>query len=169
MDHIYRGYETLNNLEISIAKHLGKVRYQENLKKGTVDKQVGNQDPELIHIQGTAAELSYCKRANCYPDLTNYVRKGGIDCIYYEHTIDVKHNRWDEKQNQKIKTYLVVPPHKNEEDRETATYYVLMVGEKLGTYRFAGFIKADILLVPERLKDWFGHGECYAMHESELN
>lgn len=147
---------TLNNAEMSIANYFGKLRYENARSKGIIDRRMA--PPKMtnyeIDLEGFAAEMAFCKIANCYPDLDNRV-DNGYDCVWQGRKVDVKTTRY--------KTGKLLATLK---DNKNADLYVLMIGE-FPTYRLAGVIEASEFLVERNIRD-LGRGRGYCLEQKYL-
>lgn len=147
---------TLNEAEQKLAVYLAKQRHAKARANGKPDKQIGPQSSHETDLQGIGAEIAFCRMNNIYPD-TEVGHTPDADCIMADgKTVDVKATK---HQN----GHLLVARWKQP---GAVGLYALMVGE-FPTYRMAGVMPSDELLVDDRLKD-FGHGKGFAASQKEL-
>ncbi len=117
---------TLVDTEISVAKHIAKLRTERSRGKTTT---YGKKTQLQLDIDAFGAELAFCKMFNLYPDLTTFARKRGPDCYWSDgKKVDVKQSSFKDGD-------LIVSKHKKVED---ADIYVLMYGV-MPTYTYKGW------------------------------
>ena len=150
----------LTEAEQFVAKYVGKLRYANARKKGTLDQKKGGQSCEATDREGFAAELLFARIFNLYPDLSGVV--GDADGVTRRgRTYDVKVTKYENG-------LLLAGLHKK---NKPCDFYVLFTGE-FPRYRLAGFGDKESLLVEEQiknLKDKNGKkmGDCYAMSQDD--
>lgn len=145
----------LTEAEQFVAKYVGKLRYANARKKGTLDQKKGGQSCEATDREGFAGELLFARIFNLYPDLSGVV--GDADGVTRSGcTYDVKATVHEDG-------HLIAGLHKK---KKPCDFYVLFIG-KFPRYRIAGFGKRESLLKEAKIKD-FGSGPVYAMNQFEL-
>jgi len=147
----------LTDPEIRIVKWIAQHRQQANRAAGVVDLKVGPQKSELSEVLGFGGEVAFAKLFNVYPDFEIGPRRGSADCLRFGERVDVKTTTYPHGR-------LIAVSRKRE---LAADVYALMVVE-WPTYRFAGFARADELLVPARVVD-LGHGDTFAAEQEMLS
>lgn len=146
----------LSKFEIRTAKALGKSRTLANQVMGVTEQKVGPQDGAEITIQGTGAEIAFCKAQNIYPDLQDE-DWSDVDCVLpCGATVDIKHTERENGQ-------LLVRPNKI---AKQCDLYVLVIGS-LPIYRIAGGIRAEVLFQETNIKN-LGYGDTYAIDQESL-
>ena len=146
----------LNEVEQRLATYVAKLRYLGARENGRPNMKIGGQSNELTDLEGIGAEIAFCKLANVYPDL-NVKHLRDEDCYTHNgYAIDVKSTTYE---NGRLLAVRWKKP-------DNIDFYALMVG-KFPKYRLSGFMRAEDLLKPERLKD-FGHGLGYAADQDQL-
>jgi len=147
---------TLNETEQRLATYVAKMRYSSAREQGITNMKVGDQSNELTDLEGTGAELAFCKVANVYPDLA-VTRSNDEDCYTRNgYAIDVKSTTYESGRLLAVKWKKL----------DKVDFYALMVG-KFPNYRLAGFMRAEDLLKPEMVRD-LGHGPTYAADQNQL-
>jgi len=149
---------TLNECEQKIAKHLAISRNRNARSKGKPNTKMGNQSDEETDLEGIAGELVVCKVLNLYPDTEIDL----IDLPKYD-LLTAKGSRVDVKTTKYKHGRMLATKKKNVDDCDV---YVLVVGS-FPSYRIAGWCWATELLREANLID-LGHGEGYALNQSEL-
>ena len=146
---------TLNEIEIRLAKCVGKKRFELARKKGRANLRVGGQSDYETDLNGAAGEIAFCKAMNVYPNLI----VGEIDeydADIPEGTVDVKTTKY---RNGRL---LAVRSKKMRQ----ADLYALLTG-KIPHFRFIGMAKGSELFKDENIKD-LGRGPGYVLDQSEL-
>jgi hypothetical protein len=150
---------TLNDIEQVVAQQLAEKRMKVSADVGAVEYKVTEQDSSLINLEGVAAEIAFCKWANCYPDLSG-------DSFADADAVTRKGNKVDVKSSRTNMHGLIVSPRKK---CKPADVYVLMVGH-FPTYRCAGYATKDEVFQPENLSDPGGRGKpAYVLSEKMLH
>lgn len=141
---------TLGYDEIQFCQLMGRMRQLVNMNAGTVDRQVGKNDPAEINVIGFAAEYAFAKKFNTFPDLTMKARSGSPDGIINGVRYDVKatiNEGYDLlctlKENTEVDIYIHA--------------YVCFP-----RIEFEGFAFSHELRREENIKDW-GHGPTYSL------
>ena len=80
---------TLNDGEYRCGKHIGRLRYDWNRKKGNEGYMQQPVNPLEKEKQSMLGEIAFCKIFNIYPDLA-YDEPKPYDAILHGHTINVK-------------------------------------------------------------------------------
>lgn len=147
---------TLNNFEVDLVKFLCKKINQDGIERKDLSV---SKDPEIM-LNGFCGELAFCKLFNCYPDLTveAYSAKIGTDkgdVFLFGRTIDVKTSKYQSAR-------LVVEKNK----KINGDYFALMTG-CFPSFEFKGMIRQDLVIRPERLKDFHGN-ISYVVEQNEL-
>ena len=146
----------LTDAERRIARWTGRMRNDACIKAGVKDLKFAA-DGEQIHIDGFGAELAFCKLINVYPDFNIQPRQGGPDCVWLNHTVDVKTTRYP-------KGKLIACLRKLD---LAADCYALMLMVDDGQYRYVGIARGADLLRPERVTD-LGYGDTYGIPQDEV-
>lgn len=146
---------SLSPIEQKIVEYIAKHRTDNNKKAGT-HSNFNNDDPYKIDINGFGAEMAFCKLTNTYPDFTTEVRKGGVDCVYKGHRVDVK---WTGLKNPKL---LIKKEHKV---KGMVDVYVLMIG-KYPNFEVLGFATDDEVF--NALITNYGYGDNYTIDPQDL-
>jgi hypothetical protein len=147
----------LTDSEMFICRTLGVMRRSEAMNK-VKDQQMGKNDTWSIDIDGMVGEFCVAKYLNVCPDLTISVRKGGSDLISRQNkTIDVKTTRYkDGRLLATLKKY-----------EDACQIYILVIVDDFGG-DIVGWASHEELC-NERNKTNLGHGEGYALEQSQLN
>lgn len=147
----------LNEAEQRLAQFVAKKRYAAAREQNIENSRMGDQSDEDTDLNGVGAEIAWCKMNNVYPDLdVSGPVKGPDGMTRTGVRVDVKGTKYPNG-------HLLAVRWKGQGEVDV---YCLMVGE-LPRYRCAGYMVAEELLRPERLKD-FGHGPGYAASQDEL-
>lgn len=150
---------TLNDDEVKICKYIGKKRYEAARKNGVKDRKIGNQDNDFMDANGFGGEFAFCKMFNLMPDFFIKQPNSGLpeyDAVFsFGIKVDVKTTPYDFGR-------LLVAKWKSGD----VDLYALMTG-LLPTFTFRGFATKELALDKGNLR-CFGHGEGYALEQSEL-
>src|SRR5262252_4238780 len=85
---------TLNNVEQSLARFIGRERSSSNREAGVTNGRRGPQSDAETDLDGIGAELAFCHLFNVYPDLSINPRRGGADATWIGWKVDVKATRY---------------------------------------------------------------------------
>ena len=152
----------LNPEELRVVKFIGKAR-RDNTQKYNTDKQISDQDPYLLDIDGFMGEFIVAKAFNLMPDFELTKKKKHFDLIDGDGLkVDVKSSRID---NIKLR---VAEYH----DKSPCDIYVLCIVDDLGgdirCWGAWNFIKNNAY--KEQFNDRFGKiSTCYAISQHLLN
>lgn len=151
----------LTYTEQLICKVIAKLRFENNRNVGIKNSKIGPQSNEETDLEGIAAEFSFCKLFNLFPDFsvhtrssTGYTDNGDVT-LSNGKTVDVKATKYTSGR------LLAVPWKKPKTD-----YMALMVGT-FPNYVYKGVIESKELIKDERLGD-LGHGKTYIAEQHEL-
>lgn len=147
---------TLSDGEQRIARFLARERFTRARDAGIENRRMGPQSDEQTDLEGIGAEMAYCKMVNVWPDLSYGHRPDADALLPNGESVDVKATRWKTGR-------LIVALWKR---NKAPDRYVLMVGE-FPTYRYAGEIEAENIMIEDNIKD-LGHGPVYALPQSAL-
>ncbi len=147
---------TLNELEIAIAKHLAKSRYEHARSNGIVDRKMGDQSNWETDLEGVASEIAFCKMSNLYPDL-NIGLDRDYDCVYNGKKVDVKATKYKTGK-------LLATLKKKDSDIDI---FVLLIGE-CPKYKFVGWATKEELISEENIGN-LGKGRGYILEQRRLH
>ena len=148
----------LNEVEIKLAKYIGKARYENARNNNITDQKMGDQSCGFVDINGMGGELAACRAFNRYPDLTIVAADmlPGFDFIHGKKKVDVKTTEYKSgKLLATMKTKVTA-----------ADVYLLVVGT-LPEYDVIGWIAADDLIREENIGD-LGKGLGYMVDQDRL-
>lgn len=123
---------------------------------GVKDAKMGPQSGQEIDQDGILGELAFCQLMNVWPDLGMTSRSGSYDCVVKGKRVDIKTTR---HMNGRLLCRL--------KDNPDVDIYVLALLEDQYV-TFAGWAFKHELCRPENIKNIGGHGEGYALDQSQL-
>jgi len=151
----------LTQEEIRIVRFMGKAR-RDNAQKFNKDKQISDQDPYQIDIDGFMGEFIVAKALNVMPDFELTAKKKDYDLIDAEgNKIDVKSSRID---NIKLR---ITEYH----NKSPCDIYVLCIVDDLGgdIRCWSSWEKIKSIADIEQKRDRFGNiATCYAISQYHL-
>jgi hypothetical protein len=151
---------TLNACEQKMSQFLALSRYTNARSRGVPNKRMGPQSDAQTDLEGIGAEIAFCKVMNVYPDTETDL---AVEDLPVEDAVLRCGARIDVKATKYQSGHLVAVLGKKQKRPDG---YVLVIG-KFPTYRIAGFMSANELLVPENIKN-FGHGDGFAATQDSL-
>jgi len=142
---------TLTDVEVRVARHIGRLRNEHAKRAGLKDKHGFDGDGELIHALGAAGEMAFCKSNN----------------LYWEPRIDT-FKEADVGDNIQVRTrsrsYYDLLIRK--EDRSDQ-YFVLVTGN-IPKFEVVGWIRGEEGKQAKWLRCHGGREEAYFIPQSEL-
>jgi hypothetical protein len=120
------------------------------------DAKMGPQSGPEIDYDGILGELAFCQLMNVWPDLGMTSRSGSCDCVVKGKRIDIKTTR---RADGRLLCRLKDNP-------DVDIYVLALLDNKFVT--FAGWAYKHELCKPENIRNLGGHGEGYALDQSQL-
>jgi hypothetical protein len=145
----------LTNSEASIARAIGKRRYESARNKKVFNGKKGPQSNYETDLEGAGSELAAAKLLNLWPDL-QVEKIPTHDLIFNGKSIDVKTTKYKEGK-------LIAGLNKN---KKSCDYYMLMIGS-FPEYYCAGFAKKETLLSEDTITN-LGWGNLHALSQQKL-
>lgn len=140
----------LNRHEVMLAEYLGRLRYEENRKKGIQDNQVSKLDKVEMDQNGVGAEIAFAKWANLYPDMGENPGKWDV-LTHSAYFVDAKNTMWP--NGRLLITF---------KSGSYADLYVLVTGS-LPIYYVAGWSTG--VVIRQQTED-LGFGPTYALKQT---
>jgi hypothetical protein len=147
----------LNGIEYALAERMGRARFYSNRERENPIAKVGPQPFKQTETDSMAAELAFCKMANCYPDLSIGEAPPYDVKLYDGRTVDVKQTPYS---NGKLITELKTI-------KKQADIYVLMTG-KDKVYKYVGWAWGGKFLRKRNIGD-LGYGPTFLLEQEHLH
>lgn len=138
----------LTEAEQKLATFLARARYEFNRENGVQENQQSGRDPVMQDRDAIGAELAFCRKHNCYPDMRHDAPTAGPDALLFADTVDVKYSPQ--------KKYMNVA---RSCERHPFDWYVAVTG-KFPCYEIVALLARDEVFTEENLFDC-GNGPYY--------
>ena len=149
----------LSDFEQKICVAAAKRRYKDSRAAGIHNAKVGPQSNYETDLSGIAGEFACAKAFNVYPDLTFYVRKGGVDLTLANGTrLDIKTTKYPSGKLLARKSCV-----DNDIDA-----FVLVTGE-FPNYDIKGWATKEHLVSEESYRPMGKYGNSYWLGQDEIN
>jgi hypothetical protein len=148
----------MENGEIEVIEFVANRKLEICRAANVKDRQVGDQDPLSIEVDGVMGEFAFCKHFNLYPDIKLRLMSKGHDCELWNGT------RVDVKTTRHIDGNLVIERGKEVKDSDI---YVLAIRPKRNMIQLIGWMDAERAINPGKIRIMRG-SECYFTKREDL-